>query len=552
MLNPLLEECLALDGAEASAESELCNYRATRHDEAACATRASTLKFNAQVDGYAHATKTFEEKIVLLRFEVANLLADIAQTKDTTLHMESAHGLVLADTTYRHYEVAARVDEKQIIVENLKESNAAQAATNAALSQELSMLGSTFIRSRRTARTRFAALAATAGKDHLAAVDRMAALEGRRSQLLDTLRVVKENTAELNGSLEFSNVEHLLHMQHCATARPAAASQLTSLQSSLTRIATARAELEVDAVPLRAKKAEMEAVQKVGTAGLETRLTCVSEGFAGVASARGAAAKVVADARRALAQSQSRNRTALGAYQCARDVNNAFADTLIQTSREQKTRVPELKALVLALESVSARPSAAALAEKMENAQDVLADQYEALSARELCVARLREEHAAVFDSDEALKAPERCDDARMFTRRWKKARKENDAFRQRSVEQRLFHRGRMAAFEGRLESAAGSPTDGSSLSLLSATALDGNNPWEMPEFVQGSSRSATPERNQYRFCRDDSYPSTPSLTPTSRSSSCSPFSSPVISFPFASYVVADPAEGLEVVHRRK
>ncbi|KIP02138.1 hypothetical protein PHLGIDRAFT_20519 [Phlebiopsis gigantea 11061_1 CR5-6] len=73
-----------------------------------------------------------------------------------------------------------------------------------------------------------------------------------------------------------------------------------------------------------------------------------------------------------------------------------------------------------------------------------------------------------------------------------------------------------------------------------------------MPEFVQGSSRSATPERNQYRFCRDGSYPSTPSLTPTSRSSSCSPFSSPVISFPFASYVVADPAEGLEVVHRRK
>lgn len=547
-----LAECLALDDAEASAEAELCHFRATRRDETADATRASSLKYDAQVDGYTHVTKTFEEKITLLRSEVANVAADIAQIKDATLRAGSAHNLVLADTAYRRSEVTVRVEEKQTNIQNLKEDITARAATNAALSEELSLLITTNIRTQCTARTRFAALATTAGKNRLATVDRVAALEGQRSQLLDTLRVVRENTAELNGSLEFTTVAHLLHMHRCATARAAAASELTSLQSSLARTHAAREALEAEGAPLRAKKAEMEAAQKAGTAGLEARLAWGCEAFAGVASARRAAAQGLADARHALAQAQHRSRAALRAYQCARDVDDAFADGLIQTSEGQKTRAANLEAMILALnakKSPGAGSNVKLPAEKSEATQDGLADEHEALSAGKLRLARLREELAAIFDSEEASRAER--DDVRLLTKR-SKAGKENDALRQRPVGQRLSHRGRMAAFEGRLEGAVEGLIDGPSFSPPSATALDGDDSWEMPEFVQGSSRSATPERMQSSFRRDGSYPSTPSLTFTLRSTSCSPFNSPITSSPILSYVLADPADDLKGVHPPK
>lgn len=471
-------------------------------------------------DKHARSALAAEEQITTLKADVEAAQSKLDKVQASVLSSAELRAEEIKAMNARIAAAVAALEAKKARLEDSKAENAKLTANNALLSEELVELKSRQAQSLLRQANDRAILALHLVEGIQGQVQHAQALEDRKSALAASLMTIRQRTEDVRESLDFSVVEHRLHMESCTKDQAASAARLASLQITIASLHPLRAQKEKEVAALRAQLAEETSEQEAELAGLNMRLKLVSEGYAETEKARKEKEKALGKAKWEHKQEKRRNKVAVAAYQRSRDLDNSYSESLSKTIDQQLARMSALDAGISELDRKTvdeAGLAAPTLLEKVSSLEDELADACQALSAKEMRATHLEETLLALKCAEKSLEA-ERCYDRGVFAEKLAKANAEHDELLARLEEQDVYHRNRMADATERLERARDALTNMHSAKEENLI---------VPEFVQGSSRESTPELDPDDSRQADSNPSTPALSSSprmwSRSASKSP-----------------------------
>jgi hypothetical protein len=489
------------------AQVNILRRAAQKAKDSAEAQQAALLDERARLAAeHARAKQDSEGEIAMLKNEVAAAAAKLEDIKIAVEIDAKVRGEVMYAAEGRLVAAETELGIRTSRIEELKVKQDELQAENARLSAERIALWSKLSDARVAAAYDYASLAMHAVQARQDDIKTIIALEDRRSGLTAALTAVCDEAGDVEPSLYFSIAEHHFHLDYCNAEDTTNAARLASVQTALSRVLDAKAAKSAVVTALRDQLTKEKTEHSEELAGLETRLKWVSEGYEKSEKRRKETEKELRKMQWGYMRETKQHREACRAYRGLRKIGESFADDLMKTNEKQKAKLALLETEVAELETKNKENTEIGLEsgtlQAMANkAEEDLADAYDALTEKEIHLSKLKETLAGLKEQQASLEAEHYLDQMR-FAGKLKKTHRHHDELREYLIVQRLYHK-RIA--KGKWRAVVEDDVEENSVE-------EG----ELPEFVQGSSRDATPERDDEGCEGDASYLSTPSLTNTS------------------------------------